>query len=126
MVVDDDLEAAQVLARAFESRGHRATVAPNAHAAFEMMLAGIPDVALVAASLPTMSGYALCERLRARPELAALRLVMIGSGRSQSWSHSLGIEAHVTRPVEIATLLALVERPRESGARAMRTAREER
>src|SRR5687767_5531018 len=77
LVVDDNLDAAELLAQSLQLLGHQAWVANDGAAALELMRSLRPDVALVDLGLPVMDGYELAEQIRREPDLAALRLIAL-------------------------------------------------
>lgn len=70
LVVEDDPDTQQLLARRLRSFGHQVTAAPSARLA--MSVVGLdfpPDVVLLDVGLPGTNGFELLEQLRRHPEL---------------------------------------------------------
>ncbi len=70
LVVEDDADTSELLARRLRSYGHQVTCAPSARLA--MSVVGIdfhPDVVLLDVGLPGTNGFDLLEQLRRHPEL---------------------------------------------------------
>jgi CheY-like chemotaxis protein len=63
LVVDDNVDAAQLLAELVEVNGHRAVIAYDGPSALEARRFG-PEVALLDIGLPVMDGYELALQLR--------------------------------------------------------------
>jgi DNA-binding NarL/FixJ family response regulator len=80
LAVHDELLRAQ-LERSLGRRGGLRVVgaAHDGGQAYEAIVAGAPDVAVVETGLPTLDGLALCERVaRARPEIGTRILLLDG------------------------------------------------
>jgi two-component system phosphate regulon response regulator PhoB len=70
-----------------------------------------PDLVLLDVMLPGLDGYAICERIRENPALAATRIIML-TARTQVEDIvrglSSGADDYVTKPFERVVLLARV------------------
>jgi PAS domain S-box-containing protein len=111
LVVDDNTDAADLLAEALRAEGHEVRVAANALEALSIAPGFAPRVALLDIGLPVMDGYELAHRLKSDPTLAHLQLVAI-SGYGQEADRRRSVEAgfkeHLVKPVELGEVLALV------------------
>ncbi len=113
LVVDDNTDAGELLGAFIERAGHRSSVVSCARDALAIADALRPDVALIDIGLPDMNGFDLVRTLRARPALEACRYVAVTGHKSQSSiarGISAGFEAYLTKPVNPADLLSLIER----------------
>src|SRR5262249_37197933 len=105
MVVDDNADAARLLADALEIVGHETRVAFDGPGALEAAAAFQPDAALLDLGLPLMDGYELARQIVAadvegrRPVLVAVT----GYGQASDRERSLaaGFDAHVVKPVDM-------------------------
>jgi CheY-like chemotaxis protein len=117
LVVDDNADAARLLARLLEASGHQAEVAHDGPAALERAQARPPDVVLLDIGLPGMDGYEVARRLRQsvgdRPLLVAL--TGYGQDEDRRRSREAGMDDHLTKPVDPRTLKELLARPRPVG-----------
>ncbi|MFO0230002.1 response regulator, partial [Gemmatimonas sp.] len=76
-------------------------------AALDVVPVFAPDVALLDIGLPGMDGYELAARLRADPANADLVLIAQtgwGQPADRERALALGFRAHLTKPVDWATL----------------------
>jgi two-component system chemotaxis response regulator CheY len=78
-----------------------------------------PDVILTDINMPQMDGFTLIERLRARPDLKDIPVVVItteGALNHLERGRLLGVAAYATKPVKAdaiaATLRQVLDRPR--------------
>jgi CheY-like chemotaxis protein len=114
LVVDDNQDAARLMASALSRQGHGVRVAHDGAGALGALDGFAPDVALLDIGLPVMDGYALARRLRATAGLGeAVRLVALtGYGQASDRERALeaGFDAHMVKPVDFPALLELLRR----------------
>jgi len=85
LVVDDNADAAQMLAALLEVQGHAVSVEYDARGALARARSEHPDVLLLDIGLPDMDGYELARHLRAQPENARATLVALtGYGQNRT------------------------------------------
>ena len=111
LIVDDNADAANSLAQVLTLDGHIAEPVYSAREALVSAASFRPDVVLLDLGLPEIDGYEVAERLRALPDLGGLRVVALtGYGQSEDIRRSLevGIDAHLTKPVDFAALDAVL------------------
>lgn len=117
LVVDDNTDAAEMLAALLAFDGHDVRTAANGPDALDVVREFSPEIAFLDIGLPGMSGFELARRLRAVPGLADATLVAVtGWGRKEDRreSKNAGLDHHLTKPVnpeEILTLVANYARP---------------
>jgi len=114
LVVDDNADAARLLADALETVGHHARVAFDGPAALDLAADFQPDAALLDVGLPLMDGYEVAGRLLAtaaggrRPILVAV--TGYGHAGDRERSREAGFDAHVAKPVDVAQLIDLLDK----------------
>ncbi|HEY0476494.1 MAG TPA: ATP-binding protein [Kofleriaceae bacterium] len=108
LVVDDNVDAADLLSDALESLGYQTRTAYDGPSALEAAVAFDPDIALLDIGLPAMDGYELARRLRSSPpSTKPLRLIAItGYGRDSDrvQTRDAGFDAHMVKPINLAGL----------------------
>jgi PAS domain S-box-containing protein len=107
LVVDDNLDAADMLVAAMEELGYVAKRAHDAISALELAKEMRPDVALLDIGLPVMNGYELAKRLRAEPGLERIVLIAVtgyGQESDRLKAKEAGFDEHYVKPVDLATL----------------------
>jgi CheY-like chemotaxis protein len=111
LLADDNADAVELLRDLLELEGHRVEVASNGLAALEAAEAFLPDLAFLDIGMPGLNGYEVARRLRAAPALAQARLVAVtgwGTREDRARSEAAGFDAHLTKPVELDALHALI------------------
>ena len=116
LVVDDNVDAAELLAEAIELMGHDARIAHDGPAALALAATFAPEVALLDIGLPVMDGYEVGARLRSDRAAAAdgaRRLVLVavtgyGLESDRQRSAASGFDAHLVKPIDLGTLTRLL------------------
>jgi PAS domain S-box-containing protein len=104
MVVDDNADAAQMLAALLEVQGHAVSVEYDGHGALARARDERPDVMLLDIGLPDMDGYELARRLRAQPESEGATLVALtGYGQQQDRNEAsrAGFDHYLVKPADL-------------------------
>ena len=107
MVVDDNVDAAQVLAMYVGAAGHEVAVEHDPFAALARAEAFAPDACLLDIGLPGMDGHELARRLRAQPATAGALLVAVtgyGQAQDREASSRAGFDHHLVKPVDMGEL----------------------
>lgn len=111
LVVDDNEDAAELLAAAVEAMGHETRIAHDGATALDLAASFQPQVAVLDIGLPGMDGHELARRLRARGSLPRLiALTGYGQERDKQESSSAGFELHIVKPVDLQHLSASIEK----------------
>jgi len=111
LVVDDNSDAAELLAHVMTQLGCETLTAHDGPSALALFDTFRPELALLDIGLPVMDGYELAKVIRSRPGGSRTRLIAVtGYGQKSDIDHSLaaGFNEHLTKPVDIAKLQALV------------------
>ncbi|HEX7843783.1 MAG TPA: ATP-binding protein, partial [Kofleriaceae bacterium] len=111
LVVDDNHDAAEMLAAFLREMGHATRVAHDGVEALQLVEQFEPDLALLDIGLPVMDGYELAARLRRRFPARSLRLVAVtGYGQESDRKRVLeaGFDGHLVKPVDVTHLQRLM------------------
>ncbi|MFU8815985.1 MAG: PAS domain-containing protein [Pseudomonadales bacterium] len=111
LIVEDNVDAAEMLQFVLEMQGHEVLVATNGVEALELLHRAETDIVLCDIGLPIMSGYELAQEIRHDPALSELVLVALtGYGRTtdRRRTRDAGFDAHLTKPVELRALEELL------------------
>jgi PAS domain S-box-containing protein len=112
LVVDDNRDAAEMIAVVLEHAGYEVQTAGDASHAMAVAEQFRPEVAILDIGLPVMDGYSLGRELRARlREAAPVLMALTGYGQEQDRKRSeeAGFALHLVKPVDVEKLTRLVE-----------------
>jgi len=116
LVVDDNVDAANMIAAMLRHYGHQTETAYSAQSALEMAVENRPDFVVLDIGLPGMDGYELARRLRQIPELKDTRLIAAtgyGQDADRQRSEEAGFDYHLVKPIDpekLQTVLDLLGR----------------
>lgn len=114
LVVDDDPEWHEILALLFSRKGWKTETALSGEKALARIAAGGIDVVVCDLSMPGMSGLAVLRRVRAMDaQLPFIMMTGVGSIESAVEAVQLGAYSYLTKPVNNAELVSLVQRAAE-------------
>jgi CheY-like chemotaxis protein len=108
LVVDDNEDAADMLASAVQVAGYDTKVAHDGPEALAIASTFRPDIALLDIGLPVMDGYELAARLReVLPNKRLHLLAVTGYGQDvhRERSRAAGFDEHFVKPVDMSALL---------------------
>lgn len=109
LIVDDNTDAADLLAEALRMAGHVVTVAYDPRVALTLLAAVAPDVAVLDIGLPGMDGYELAAHVRsAAPACRLVALTGYGQANDIARSQAAGFAVHLVKPADLAQLLAII------------------
>jgi PAS domain S-box-containing protein len=110
LVVDDNVDAAELLGDLLRASGYAVTIAHDGPEALAVAARTRPEVALIDIGLPVMDGYELARKLR--DLLGDARLIAVtgyGQQRDRDRSRAAGFDAHLVKPVPLEALHAALE-----------------
>jgi DNA-binding response OmpR family regulator len=113
LIADDEPNIVISLEFLLEQDGYRVLLARDGHEALEAIEREVPDLVLLDVMLPRLSGYDVCQRIRQKPELAKVRVIMLTArGREVEVTKglALGADAYVTKPFSTRDLLEQIRR----------------
>jgi CheY-like chemotaxis protein len=118
LVVDDNADLATSTAALLEMWGHRAEIAHNGNDALAAALAFAPQIILLDIGLPELDGFEVALAIRARPELAGVRLIAVsgygGADDALAAQHA-GFDRYLVKPLQPDVLRELIEREGAAG-----------
>ena len=111
LVVDDNPDAAELLAFSLALDGHDVRTAVSGQEALQIAQRFHPEVAFLDIGLPNMDGHEVARRLRTIPGLESMLLIAVTGYCQQQYrqrSHDAGCDYHLVKPVDLDALQALV------------------
>ncbi|MGD0584410.1 MAG: response regulator [Oryzomonas sp.] len=112
LLADDSITIQKVIGIIFGSDDYALTVVDNGKDALDKALEIVPDVLLIDAVMPGMSGYEVCEAVRTTPSLAAKPVLLLtGSFEpfDESKAKSCGADDFLAKPFESQQIVAKVK-----------------
>jgi len=107
LIVDDNEDAAELLAEGLRRCGHEVRVAFEAPGGIDLARDFKPHVALLDLGLPVMDGYELARALHQLPEAASTQLIAVtgyGQDNDRKRSREAGFARHLVKPVDLASI----------------------
>jgi len=104
-IIEDNVDAANTLARLLRRKGHEVYLAPNGPDGLKMITAEPVEVLLCDIGLPgEMDGYGVARQVRSTPagqNVLMLALTGYGQDRDQQRASEAGFNFHLTKPINI-------------------------
>ncbi len=111
LIVDDNIDAAEMLAAFLDASGFRTSVAHDGPEALALSATATPEIAILDLGLPVMDGYELARQLLARPGAPKLvALTGYGQADDRKRTAEVGFSVHLVKPVELSALRDTIDR----------------
>jgi signal transduction histidine kinase/ActR/RegA family two-component response regulator len=111
LLVDDDPDTLEFLARTLRERGMIVTTASSAVEALELLETECPGLLISDIGMPHVDGFELLRRVRSvhrASELPAIAITAFTRSEDRDRALSAGFQVHVTKPVNVAALLTAI------------------
>ncbi len=113
LVAEDNRTNQKVVSKILERAGHHVQMAKDGEQALEAMESGGFDLVLMDVNMPNMSGLEVAKFYRfahlGEQHLPIIALTADATEESRRLCSQAGMDAHITKPVEAAKLLALID-----------------
>ena len=109
LLVDDNVDAMEMMGFLLTEMGYDTLTASDAHAVVALAVAQHPDVIVLDIGLPGIDGYQLARLIRSHPALAHTRLVAhtgYGSPEDRQKARDAGFDTHLVKPAQLSALEA--------------------
>ena len=119
LIADDEENIVVSLEFMMKREGYRVSVARDGRQALESIVRDPPDLVLLDAMMPGMSGFDVCQVVRANDELRATKILMLtAKGRDTDLARGsgVGVDAYVTKPFSTKELAQKVRELLAQGA----------
>ena len=113
LIVDDEPNIVISLEFLLKREGFAMSVARDGEAALAAIRSERPDLVVLDVMMPKLDGYAVLQTVRADPELAGTRILMLtakGREAEQKKGLALGADAYMPKPFSTHELIANVRR----------------
>jgi diguanylate cyclase (GGDEF)-like protein len=112
LIVEDDIDIANMLRIYFGSQGYEAIIASRGQDALEMCHRSLPNLVILDIMLPDIDGYEVCRRLRANLRTSHIPIIFLTQKDERSDQIAgleLGADDYITKPFDLQLLLLRVE-----------------
>ncbi|MBV9945987.1 MAG: hybrid sensor histidine kinase/response regulator [Myxococcales bacterium] len=111
LVVDDNVDVADLLAEALRDEGFETTVANEGRTAMSTWRTFAPHAAVLDVGLPDMDGYSLARALRQEHGARATLIAATGYGeqRDRALAAEAGFDCHFVKPVSVQDLVVALD-----------------
>ena len=107
-IVDDDPDTLALVSRLLTDAGHEVVVRASSTGAVRDIPDARPDCVITDLMMPVMDGFELTRELRRRPELAAMKIVIL-SAKSYDFDRrrakEMGADGYLTKPIKRESFL---------------------
>jgi signal transduction histidine kinase/ActR/RegA family two-component response regulator len=107
LIVEDNVDAAEMMELAVSQLGHNARVVHDGASAVSAATEFVPDVIFLDIGLPVMNGYAVARAVRALPQCRHVHIAAVtgwGQEEDRRKAREAGCDSHLTKPLSPATL----------------------
>lgn len=111
LVADDEPDLLAVMKDTLEHEGFEVSTAGDGQEALDIIRKDVPDIAIMDLMMPRKNGFEVCKELREDPLLEHLPLIILSASTgkaSKVEGLDLGADDFITKPVDVAELLARV------------------
>jgi two-component system CheB/CheR fusion protein len=116
-VVDDNVDAAETIARLLRLAGYEADCVHDGPSALQAVERKHPDIVVLDIGLPGMDGYEVARRLRERDrDLPLIAVTGYGQDSDRKRSEQAGFDHHFTKPVDPLELESYIAKLSRSGS----------
>jgi DNA-binding response OmpR family regulator len=112
MVVDDEPYIARVIKFKLEQEGYAVISANDGVTGLDRIRQEKPDLVLLDVMMPGLTGYEVCQQVKADADLAGIPVVFLtakGQERDREQGLNLGASDYITKPFSPNRLLELVK-----------------
>lgn len=112
LIVDDEPNIVISVEYLMRREGFEVASVGDGRAALEAMAEALPDLVVLDVMLPAMSGFDVCDRIRADQRFKGVKVVMLTArGRDTEVAKGLrlGADAYVTKPFSTRDLVAQIK-----------------
>src|SRR5690349_1483589 len=112
LIVDDDADQRLLLGSVLRANGHQIATAGNGAEGLHLAREVMPDLIILDVMMPGMTGYQVCERLRADPVMAEVPVIMataLDDRDSRLRGLEAGADEFLSKPIDFVELRVRVQ-----------------
>lgn len=111
LIIEDSLDSVHTLTLLLRDMGHVVDYAINGYVGLDLARRMKPEFILLDIGLPGINGYEVCKRIKADPDLAHTKVVIVTAYAEDNYreqSLAAGCHMHLVKPVPVHVLEALL------------------
>jgi CheY-like chemotaxis protein/MinD-like ATPase involved in chromosome partitioning or flagellar assembly len=112
VVAEDDLDTLKITAMILQRNGFEVFTAKDGQEALRQIAANTPDLVILDVMMPYLSGYEVCQQLRADPDTADIPIIMFTAKvltNDKVAGFEAGADDYLTKPIQPAELTARIK-----------------
>jgi diguanylate cyclase (GGDEF)-like protein len=112
LIADDDSEVLEFLKFTFEAEDYNVITASEGEEALALVRDEHPDIVILDVNMPKLSGFEVCEKIRADSSICLIPIVMLTSyakTKDRITGIKLGADDYLDKPFESVEIVARVE-----------------
>jgi DNA-binding response OmpR family regulator len=112
LIVDDNPQNLQVLGKMLQEKQYEIEFAINGPTALDWIKSKAFDLVLLDINMPGMSGFEVCENIRANPELNNLPVIFLSANTDRESilkGFEFGVQDYISKPFDARELLVRVK-----------------
>jgi len=111
LYVDDEAEVLETIRSGLEERDYEVITATSGSEGLKLLRDKTPDVIITDIRMTPMNGFEFFQQVRKIPKFSETPfffLTVIDDYLAQKYSHTLGVDAYINKPVDISNLDQLI------------------
>jgi DNA-binding response OmpR family regulator len=108
LVVDDNRDILELVERVLQTYGHEVVIARDGLEALQQETATQPDLVVLDVNLPTLDGWEVCRRIKARRDVPIMLLTVRAERADLERSYQAGADEHLAKPFDITEFLSRI------------------
>lgn len=111
LIADDERDIRDLVAFTLKIAGHEVVVTTNGQEAYETAMRIIPDLIILDVRMPRMTGYEVCERIKANPDTHNIPVVFLSAKGQENevlTGIALGAREYILKPFSLDQLTSSV------------------
>jgi signal transduction histidine kinase/ActR/RegA family two-component response regulator len=122
LIVEDNADSREILQLILERDGHHVDACGDGVSGVERALCRKPDLMVVDLGLPGLDGFGVAHQVRAQLGRDVYMIALTGYGQPEDKQRALeaGFDAHLTKPVDVDVINAVLREVRRGGSPAER------
>ena len=120
LIVDDDTSITLSISFVLEKEGYTVIIAVDGEEALKKAKEELPHLIVLDIMLPKVNGFDVCKRLKANAQTREIRTIVLtakGDEKDKRLAEKLGVNAYITKPFNIDTLLSEIKKGAEDGGK---------